>query len=183
MKKKKINHNKAKLVFVDLETTGLNPLIHEIIEIGFLKARPLDFKVLEQGEIKVKPKHIKTADKEALKVNKYNKKDWQDAIPLKKALQIFREKSKGAILVGHNTWVDMAFLEIAFRRKRVKHFHDYHILDTVSLAFQKLRKKKAIKYYSLAELAKYFKIKMGQRHCALSDAKTTFKVFKKLTNL
>ncbi len=179
--KKRINHHKANIVFVDLETTGLNPLRHEIIEIGYIVVKQPKLEVIEEGAIKVRPKHIQTASKGALKLNKYNKKDWEKAVPLKKALQILAKKSRGAVFVGHNIWMDMCFLEIAFQREKVKRFYDYHVLDTVSLAFSKLRGRgEEIKHYSLKELAKYFGIKMERPHEALSDARATFEIYRKL---
>jgi DNA polymerase III epsilon subunit-like protein len=64
-----------KLAFIDLETTGMDPLKHEIIEIGCLLAKLDDkgqYVELESFELKVKPEHIETAEQEALRVNGYD---------------------------------------------------------------------------------------------------------------
>ena len=69
---------KHNFAFIDIETTGLNLLAHEIIEIGCVLATP-KLKVIEEFELKIKPKHIENSDPVALKVNHYNEKDWEDA--------------------------------------------------------------------------------------------------------
>ena len=45
------NHNFA---FIDIETTGLNVAVHEIIEIGVVLTTP-DLVVIEEFELKIKP--------------------------------------------------------------------------------------------------------------------------------
>ena len=88
------NHN---LAFVDIETTGLDVLEHEIIEIGCVLTTP-DLEVIEEFELKIKPEHIENANPVSLKVNHYKEEDWVDALPLEEAMQIFAEKVKGCIL-------------------------------------------------------------------------------------
>ena len=48
---------KHNLAFIDIETTGLNLLKHEIIEIGCVLTTP-DLKVIEDFELKIKPENI-----------------------------------------------------------------------------------------------------------------------------
>ena len=52
---------KHNLAFIDIETTGLNLLKHEIIEIGCVLTTP-ELKVIEEFELKIKPEHIENAD-------------------------------------------------------------------------------------------------------------------------
>ena len=47
-------HNFA---FIDIETTGLNVLAHEIIEIGAVITTP-DLEVIEEFELKIKPQNL-----------------------------------------------------------------------------------------------------------------------------
>jgi oligoribonuclease (3'-5' exoribonuclease) len=52
------NHN---LAFIDIETTGLNLINNEIIEIGCVITTP-KLEIIEEFEIKIKPEHIENAD-------------------------------------------------------------------------------------------------------------------------
>ena len=97
-----------KFAFIDIETTGLNLLRHEIIEIGCVITTP-DLELIEDFELKIKPKHIEDADPVALKVNHYDEENWQSAHSLKKAMEIFSEKVKDCIMVGHNVAFDAGF--------------------------------------------------------------------------
>ena len=71
------------LAFVDVETTGLNPDTHEIIELGCVivsqegvgSGKP-SFKIIGEIDIKIKPEHIENADPVALRVNGYDEVDW-----------------------------------------------------------------------------------------------------------
>ena len=58
-----------KLAIVDLETTGLSPRRHEIIEIGAILYSQKRDKVLKKWCKKIMPLNIKTASKRALKIN------------------------------------------------------------------------------------------------------------------
>ena len=109
---------KQNLVFVDIETTGLNPDINEIISIGIVVVNQdwkdekiPSFEVIEELELKIKPLHIENADPIALKVNKYNTLDWEGAYDLKEAMRVFSIKTKDAIMVAHNISFDYMFIE------------------------------------------------------------------------
>ncbi|HNW71806.1 MAG TPA: 3'-5' exonuclease [Candidatus Paceibacterota bacterium] len=173
---------KHNLAFTDLETTGLNILKHEIIEIGCV-ITDYKLKVIEEFEIKIKPENIENADLVALKVNGYNDEDWKDAMSLKNALHIFSDKAKDCIMVGQNVAFDSWFLEYNFAKLNLKNTLHYHRLDTISIAWAKLHKKEEVNHFSLREMCKYFGIKNENPHRALSDAQATFELYKKLMNM
>src|SRR3989338_6197857 len=92
------NHGKKmkihRLAFVDLETTGLDPFRHEIIEIGIVLAEQradlfgkLFLERIAEHEIRLKPEHIETADPKALEVCKYHERNWENAVAQKEGLQ------------------------------------------------------------------------------------------------
>ena len=72
---------KHNLAFIDIETTGLDVIDHEIIEIGCVLTTP-NLKVIEEFELKIKPEHLEIADPTAMKINHYKEELWIDAIGL-----------------------------------------------------------------------------------------------------
>lgn len=173
---------KHNFIFIDIETTGLNLLKHEIIEIGCVVTTP-DLKVIEEFELKIKPEHIENADPVALKINHYDKDVWHDAISLAEAMNILAFKSKDSIMVGQNVAFDSGFLEYAFAKTGVTNTMHYHKLDTISLAWAKLHKEPDLEHFSLRELCLRFGIENDKAHTGLGDARATFLLYKKLMSL
>lgn len=182
---------KHRLAFIDLETTGTNPDIHEIIEIGCIVAeqrprsgRGPEVVKVDELDIKVRPEHIETADPTALRVNGYNEADWLFATDLKSALETLVQKTEGTIVVGQNISFDWGFLEKGFEKTGLEHaFHDYHMLDLVSLAFAKLYDDPDYNQkFGLRFLCERFGVKNEKAHTALADIQATFEVYKKLLN-
>lgn len=180
---------KHKLAFIDLETTGTNPEVHEIIEIGCIVAEQLprpnrgpELKKIDELDIKVRPEHIERAEAGALRVNGYNEADWLFATDLKLAMETLIKKTNGAIVVGQNIAFDWAFLEKGFEKTELKHnFHDFHMLDLVSLAFAKLYDDPDYNQkFGLRFLCERFGVKNEKAHSAMSDIQATFDVYKKL---
>lgn len=179
-----------RLAFVDTETTGLMPDQHELIEIGLVLAEQslsgdnkMVLKVINEFDIKIKPTHIETADPESLAVNHYKEEDWDSAVSLKEALQIFSDKTEGAMMVGHSVAHDFAFLQKAFAETGVENKMHYHKLDTISIAFAKLYSHMEVEKLSLRALCVYLGVENKNSHTALSDARATFEVFEKLMAL
>jgi len=173
---------KHKLAFIDIETTGLDVLKHEIIEIGCVITTP-EFKVLEKFEIKIKPEHIENADPVALKVNHYKEEEWMGGVTLEEAMEAFSLKVKDCIMVGQNVAFDSGFLECAYSKTKTKNLMHYHRLDTISLAWAKLHREPDLEHFSLRELCLRFGIKNEKAHTALADAYATYELYKKLMEL
>ena len=174
---------KHNFAFIDIETTGLNIIRHEIIEIGCVLTTP-SLEVIDEFELKIKPKNIEIADPVALKINHYNSKDWESAVSLEEAIKIFADKTEDTVMVGHNISFDASFLDKAFYETGIKKkFFHYHLLDTVSIAFTKLHDNEEIDRFTLHELCQYFGIENKKEHTALSDARADFELYKKLMSL
>ncbi|MDP3989173.1 MAG: 3'-5' exonuclease [bacterium] len=185
--KKKSRLKQEPLAFIDLETTGLSTTEHEIIEIGCIVADQTGgdvgvpkIELREEIELRVIPRHIETADAEALAINGYSKERWVDAIDLKEALEIIRDKTEGCILVGQNVTFDWNFLAMAFQQEDVDCLMDYHRVDTMSMAFAKFQDNPKMQSFSLRVLAEHFGIEQKNAHRALDDIRVTFEVYKKL---
>ncbi len=173
---------KHNFAFVDIETTGLNLLKHEIIEIGCVLTTP-ELEIIEEFELKIKPERIFDADPVALKVNHYNEAAWESAYDLEEAIKIFLNKVTGCIMVGHNVAFDAGFLEYTFNKLQTENTLHYHKLDTISLSWAKLHREPDLERLSLHEMCARFNIENKNPHTGLGDARATFELYKKLMEL
>lgn len=173
---------KHNLAFIDIETTGLNVMEHEVIEIGCVITTP-KLKVIEKFELKIKPENIENADPIALKIVHYDSANWKSGHTLQNAMKFFSKKVKDCIMIGQNVSFDSGFLEYAFLKTKLKNNMHYHKLDTISIAWAKLHKKPNITHFSLRELCQHFDIENKHPHSALSDAYATYELYKKLMKL
>jgi DNA polymerase III epsilon subunit family exonuclease len=178
------------LAFIDVETTGLNPDLHEIIELGVVLVRQIPqegkgpaLEVISEYEYKIIPERLFNADPESLKINGYTPEKWTDAKPLKEVMEDFSVRTKSASFVAHNVAFDLEFIKRAFEHAGVKSQMHYHRIDTISLAFAKLYHDPKVEKFSLRFLCEYFGIKNENAHTALSDARATFELYQKLVNL
>jgi len=173
---------KHNLAFIDIETTGLDVINHEIIEIGCVLATP-KLEVIEEFELKIKPERVANADPVSLKISPYQEELWEDAHTLKDAMGILSKKVKDAIMVGQNIAFDSGFLEHAFSKIGIKNSMHYHKLDTISIAWAKFHKDIDFEHFSLREMCLRFDIENKNPHTGLSDARATFELYKKLMEL
>jgi len=173
---------KHNFAFIDIETTGLDVRRHEIIEIGCILTTP-ELKVIEEFELKIKPERIADADPVSLKISHYDPDRWGSAHNLENAIKILAAKVRDSIMVGHNVAFDSGFLEQAFSRTGILNTMHYHKLDTVSVAWAKLHKDPDLEHFSLRELCLRFGIENKEAHTALSDARATYELYKKLMEL
>lgn len=185
---------KRPLAITDIETTGFDAQIHEIIELGLVLVDQKSLKVLDEFEVKIKPQHIKTASEKALKVNGYNKLDWLEAVDLKEAMKIYSKKTNpvrsrisngagNAIFLAHNSFFDWSFITEAFKSTGVEDYTDYHRLDLFSIAWSRNRIKqlKGLTKFNLSEMCKYFGIEPeSMPHRAINGARKELEVLKKL---
>lgn len=170
------------LAITDIETTGLDPIGHEIIELGLVLVDQKTLSILTQWSVKIKPEHIDTATEEALNVNGYTKALWEDAYAPKMAMKVYAKKTKDAIFVSHNVTFDWSFVYEAFTKHDVESLMDYHRLDLFSIAWG--LKPKGLLKYNLVGLCEYFGIeKESDPHKAINGALKAHEVLKKLRSL
>jgi len=175
------------LAFVDLETTGIDPSIHEIIEIGIVRAHqtgdPKEPLVeVDRFGMKIAPEHIERANPKALQVNHYHPDEWKDAVLFKDAFPIIDEKLKGHVFVAQNVAFDVGFLVRAYERmgKLLDETIYYHKLDVASLAMGKEYWSPTYRRFSLHELSTNMSITNTKAHSALADAVATFQIAQEL---
>ena len=175
------------LAFIDLETTGIDPSVHEIIEIGVLRARqtgdPKEPLVeIDRFCIQVIPEHIDRADPKALSVNHYHEREWKEAIPFLEATTILDEKLRGHVIVAQNVAFDVGFLMRAYEQvgKSLDRVVHYHKLDLASLAMGREYWNPVYRRFTLNELAVNSSVGNTRAHTALSDTVATFEIARKL---
>jgi DNA polymerase III epsilon subunit-like protein len=171
----------AQLVFVDLETTGLDYERHGIIEIGCIfetdgHREPEDFQALANpGDVEY--------SEEAASVHKIPRATIEAAPPLYEVLQRFDSRcAAGAIVSGWNTKFDEAFLYKAYQRYGIPWRFDYHIFDVWSLYkhFQLIGRLPAEVHLGLGTIAQHYHIaREGEdHHRALADVEWTWRLYR-----
>jgi len=125
------------LAAIDLETTGLNPLKHDIIELAVV---PLDRALKEDAALspyvaRIRATHPENADPAALAVNHLNPEDGADPADV---VADFRQWMTDygitkIIPLGHNVEFDIQFLHYRFP-ELMPHFTMSRAKDTMRLA-------------------------------------------------
>lgn len=172
---------KRRIAITDVETTGLDFHIHEIVEIGLIVVDQTNLKIIDEWNAKVKPRHIKTAAASAIKVCGYNKLDWTNAMSLKDAMEIYSKKTKNAIFLAQNSFFDWSFISEAFKDTGVEDYTDYHRVDLFSIGWSKQKDFPRFKEFSLSGMCRYFRIpEEPMPHRAVNGARKAYEVLRKL---
>ncbi len=177
------------LAFIDTETTGTDPNLHEIIELAVIIARQVPregkgpkLEIIEECEWKIKMVHPEKAEEQALRVNGYNEVDWMFAIDRKKAMEEFAKKTQSCTFVSHNLVFDYNFITKAFDETGVDNRMHYAKIDTISLAFARLYDAPLADKFSLRYLCELLKVENTKAHTALADTRALVEVYRKLMN-
>jgi DNA polymerase III epsilon subunit family exonuclease len=158
------------LAFIDVETTGLTPELHEVIEVAVILQRQDG--TIDEWSTKVRPTRLEVAEPKALEVNGYaaHPEKWADAPTFDQIADDLARRLGGAILVGHNVDFDFAFLREAFRRCGSTFQMPHRKLDTYTLAYEHLAPK-GLDSLSLHAVCAFLKISNEDSHTALVDAR------------
>ena len=160
-------------IVVDVETTGLNADMDEIIEIGAIK-------VVEQKKVASFQKLIlseRPLPSEIMKLTGITNENLAESgRPLKDVMEHFSAFLADTPMVAHNMSFDKAFLDAACVKCGLKIFTN-RAVDTLALS---RRLKKGLLSYKLEALAEYFGIDAAKAHRSLSDCETTWLLYQKL---
>lgn len=128
-------------LYLDTETTGLDPFQHEVIEVALvIEEIPEDPNavgtIIQTWCRKIRPTHIRAAHPKALEVNGYTPEAWDGSLPFADhADEIAALLTSAGCIVGHNPTFDTGFLKAAFAREGLGIRIPYHQIDTVTLAY------------------------------------------------
>ena len=132
------------LAFVDVETTGLVPGHHEMIDIGIV-ILDIGGSEIDRLFIRIMPPHPERISEGAAIVNGFSLERWQklQAVSVKAAVDSlisFHQSvtdGKNVLMVAYNCSFDAAFLDHLFRGagKSWRELYYYYILDIPSMAW------------------------------------------------
>lgn len=126
------------IAITDIETTGLDAAVHEILDLALLLVDQHTLQVLDEYHVRIKPQHIGTAAKRALEVAGYQPAGWRTALTLEPALTVYAQKARDAVFCSYNVFLAYSFLDAGFKHTGVEDPTDYHRLDLFTLAWSRL---------------------------------------------
>jgi len=156
------------LVAFDLETSGLSPLVDEIIEVAAIKV--IDDKVEFFSHL-VKP--TKSIPQYTIDIHGITDEMVKDAAPIEEILPAFLEFSKGHTWVAHNSKFDVGFIVFNMHRLGIE-FFDSKVFCSCKLSRRYVT---GSENHKLGTLAKHFGIALENHHRALDDTFACLKVF------
>ena len=154
----------AAFVVLDFETTGLNPNMDEIIEIGAVRLE----RGKEVGEFSQLIDPGRAIPEKVVELTGINSAMLAGQPTLAEVFPKFAEFLEGAVLVAHNASFDMAFLRRAFQRFGRE--LDAPILDTLALARNAY---KELRNHKLGTVCKHLDVSLKNAHRAVHDARAT----------
>ncbi len=134
------------IAIVDVETTGLDPSHHEMVDLGALYVRP-DGQELGRFFVRIHPPHPERLDPGAAAVNGYSPARWRtlgavDEVEAVRQWRAFHDqmaRAGGATVTfaALNAWFDQSFTDALLRRHNSswRELFHYQILDLPSMAW------------------------------------------------
>lgn len=132
------------LAFIDVETTGLLPGYHEMIDIGIVMT-DLEGIILDSLFLRIKPDHPERLSDKAYEINSFDPQRWQELGALHQVAAVdriiaFHKKVAGekqVLMAAYNCQFDAAFLDHLFRsaNKTWRELYYYFVLDIPSMAW------------------------------------------------
>lgn len=133
-----------RLAFLDVETTGLVPGYHEMVDVGIVLT-DLEGTILDSILVRVQPDHPERTSPEAAAVNDFEEVKWRGYGALSPQAAIdtlvaFHKRVVGdspTLMVAHNSHFDAAFLDQLFREgnRSWREMYYYYVLDLPSMAW------------------------------------------------
>ena len=160
-------------VVFDVETTGLNYEIDEIIEIGAVKIKKGI--IVSKFQTLIKPKNPIPIT--ATQINNITNEMVENSPSIEYALRDFFRYTRSCYLVGYNVSFDQKF--ILQGAKKIGLFFDNEFIDVLPLARNNFK----LTRYKLIDVVKRLEITLDDAHRAFADALATAEVFLKLNSI
>lgn len=167
----------GRLLVIDLEMSGPNALVHEVLDIGCVVTRlEPNFPEGESWGTRIRPKRIGNAVPGALKVVGYSSKAWKAAIDLELAVDRLVSLGAGAAITGWGIGQDMQFLVQMFRELERDWPFAHLAIDVQPVARHILHGTGSVDRFNLGHVADRLGIGRDGEHGALPDALATYDV-------
>ncbi len=161
----------TQFISFDIETTGLNALEHNIIEIAAVKFH-INGDVIDSFNSLIDFKGEMTHD--VIKIHGITKDMLVGAPPILKVLKDFTEYIEDYPLIAHNAVFDAGFIGYNLNILGLA-IPENNIFDTLNLSRKIF---KSLPKFSLGYLKSHFNIPIERSHRALDDSLATMSIFK-----
>jgi len=182
-----------KLLWIDVETTGLDPKVHEIIQLAGLFEIPGGVK--EEFNYRIRPTKWKDISEEALKINRISMENLRSFPPASLAYHSFLKMLlrwtsvynpyEKVILCGQNVNFDYGFMKSFFKANGNDEWSSYVMhgkLELMTLAVLHELKigDRVFQSHSLSSICEYLGVDINGAHDAMVDIKATRECIKRL---
>lgn len=161
-----------KYIVFDIETTGLDPMYDEIIEIGAIKVE--DGKEIETFSTLIKPEY--EIDEFITELTGITNEMVINAPKINDVLPKFMDFIKDSVILGHNVNFDINFIYDNLINEDMNPITN-DFVDTLRISRRLLTE---LKHHRLTDLADYYNIDTTGSHRSLTDVRITIEVFKNL---
>ena len=165
----------AEFCVIDLETTGLDAAVDEIVSFAALPIAGGSLRLEGFRYQLICPRRMPEA--ETIRIHGLRSRDLIDAPPLSAVLDGLLQALTGRVMVAHVASVEEAFLGAALRKHGLRLSN--RIIDTAALAceLQRRRRQPRTDPTDLSSLARGLGLPVHRPHHADGDALTTAQVF------
>lgn len=169
-------------VVIDVETGGMKPECHALLEIAAIRANA-DGKEVSTYRTLVLPREGTYCEQQALQINRHQPtKEWwrKQARPEHQAISEFVEWLPTRYnWIGFNCSFDLRFLEHVANINELQLPKPAVTLDLMAVA-RRLHKSKYLPNYKLESLCTFLGVTNQQAHSGLADVQRTLEVYKRL---
>lgn len=179
------------LAHIDVETTGLVPGYHEMIDIGMV-ITDVRGNVIDSLFLPIQPQHPERLQEGAYAVNAFNADKWRkngamtpaDAVD---SILTFHKRVCGerqVLMVAYNSHFDAAFLDHLFRNAghSWREMYHYYILDIPSMlwgmGYTEPEAERFMEYYSIDD-----EPHIAEFHTGITGAMVNVRIYKAIMDL
>ena len=189
------NQEDWSIAFIDVETTGLIPGYHEMIDVGIVMA---DLEGTEQDSYfqRIMPEHPDRVQEEAAACNGFTAERWErfgaispsEAVDEIMAFYDSTVPDQHVLMCAYNASFDHAFLDHLFRQagESSRQLHNY-VLDLPSLAwgrgFQDLHLSKMVDRLDVEDEPRASSGDEPWKHTGLTGAKLNARIYRNLLDI
>lgn len=171
------------IVAVDVETTGLDPAAHEVIDVHAVLVDSKSLRPLAEAGGRCPLLRPEAASPQALAVNGYSPEAWQaTARPLVELLpEVLELVGRANAWLGSNPQFDVDFVSAAFATIGCSFTWAGRLIDTAVVARERGVRGPGRRPHSLDALCEHFDVRdLGEAHTARADCLRALEVYRRL---